>query len=484
MPRAGTLPLVLTGVFVTILDFFIVNVAIPSTQQDLNAGPTAIEWVVAGYGLAYGSGLILGSRLGDIHGRRRMFMLGLALFTVASVACGVAPDARTLVAARIAQGMAAALLAPQVLAIIRTAYTGAAQARAVGAYALTMGLAAVFGQLIGGVLIQADLFGMGWRACFLINVPIGVVVLATARRVLPESRADAATRLDLVGTALIMSALLATLLPLIEGREQGWPLWTWFSFAATPVLLAAYAARRHASPVVDTALFRERAFTVGLFANLVFTMGMAAYFLVFALYMQQARDLDALQAGLIFTPLGVGYLAASQAAPRLAARHGRQVIGAGAALRVVALTGLFVAVGADAALGWMVPLLLADGFGMGLALAPIMGTVLAGVSPRHAGSAAGVLTTAQQVGGALGVGIVGVVFYGAADDIPRAFQHSLIYLVAVTAVLGALVQLLPSPRKGTPITEPTPAAPTPTVAAGAAARSGRPASTTRQGGDS
>ncbi|HSA50204.1 MAG TPA: MFS transporter [Yinghuangia sp.] len=472
MPRAGTLPLVLTGVFVTILDFFIVNVAIPSTQQDLDAGPTAIEWVVAGYGLAYGSGLILGSRLGDIHGRRRMFTLGLALFTAASVACGLAPDARTLVAARIAQGIAAALLAPQVLAIIRTVYAGAAQARAIGAYALTMGLAAVFGQLIGGALIQADLFGMGWRACFLINVPIGVVALAAAKRVLPESRADTAPRLDLVGTVLIILALTATLLPLIEGREQGWPLWAWFSFVASALLLAGYAVRRHESPIVDTALFRERAFTVGLFANLVFTMGMAAYFLVFALYMQQARDLDALQAGLIFTPIGAGYLAASRAAPRLAARHGRQVVAAGAVLRVLALGGLLTAVGCDASLLWMVPALLADGFGMGLALAPIMGTVLAGVSPRHAGSAAGVLTTAQQVGGALGVGIVGVVYYGAADHgITEAFRQSLIYLIAAAAALGAIAQLLPDPRAAAPTPDPdhapsTEAAPEPQPAAG------------------
>ncbi|GAA4221129.1 EmrB/QacA subfamily drug resistance transporter [Streptosporangium album] len=444
MPRAGTLPTVLTGVFITILDFFIVNVAIPTVQRDLHAGAAAIEWVVAGYGLAYGSGLVLGGRLGDIFGRRRMFAIGLVLFTLASVACGLAPDAATLVAARVAQGAAAALLSPQVLAILRTAYSGPAQVKAINAYALTMGLAAVFGQLVGGVLIQADLFGLGWRVCFLINVPIGVAALVMTGRVVPESRPGGAVRLDLGGTALVTLALVATLLPLIEGREQGWPLWTWLSFAAAAALLLAYGRRRHESPLIDLTLFRERAFTAGLLTQLAFTMGMAAYFLIFALYAQEGRGLDALQAGLIFAPIGAGYLAGSLLAPRLMARLGRQVIAFGGLTRALGLTVLLVTVAWDGPVGWLVPALLVDGFGMGLAFAPIMGTVLARVAPHHAGAAAGVLTTAQQVGAALGVGIIGIVFYGGLPGgVTQAFQHGLVYLIAVTLVIAGLVQLLP-----------------------------------------
>ncbi|MEU4576542.1 MFS transporter [Nonomuraea sp. NPDC023979] len=441
----------LTGVFVTILDFFIVNVAIPAIQRDLHAGAAEVEWIVAGYGLAYGSGLILGGRLGDLFGRRRVFAIGLALFTLASLACGLAPDAATLIAARVAQGLAAAALTPQVLAILRTAYSGAAQARALNAYALTMGLAAVFGQLIGGVLIQADLFGLGWRACFLINVPIGVAALALTRAVVPESRAGTAARLDLGGAALVTGALVATLLPLIEGREQGWPLWTWLSPFVALALFTAYGRRRHASPLIDLALFRERAFTAGLLTQLAFTMGMAAYFLIFALYVQGAAGLDALEAGLVFTPIGLGYLAASRLAPRFVARLGRQAIAAGGLTRAVALTVLLAAVAAQAPLGWLVPILAVDGFGMGLALAPIMGTVLAGVAPRHAGSAAGVLTTVQQVGAALGVGIVGIVFYGGlAGGVSQAFQHGLIYVIAVALAVAGLVQLLPRPQRARP----------------------------------
>ncbi|MEU1437495.1 MFS transporter [Streptomyces sp. NPDC005786] len=458
MPRSGTLPTVLTGVFITTLDFFIVNVAVPSTQHDLHAGPTAIEWVVAGYALAYGSGLILGGRLGDIHGRRRMFMLGTALFTLTSLVCGFAPDASTLVVARVAQGAAAALLSPQVLAIVRTAYEGPERLRAIHAYALTMGLAAVFGQLIGGVLIRADLFGLGWRACFLLNVPIGIAVLAVARRVIPESRAADAVRLDLAGAALVTTALAATLLPLIEGREQGWPAWTWASFAASAALLAAFARRRPPhSPLIDPALFRQRGFTAGLFTHLAFTMGMASYFLVFALYVQQGRGLDALGAGLVFIPIGAGYLAASLLAPRLTARLGRQVIAVGGLTRALGLAALLLLVVREAGVAWFVPALLTDGIGMGLALGPIMTTVLAGVSQHHAGSAASALTTAQQVGGALGVGAVGVVYYGSlADGVPTAFRHGLIYLIVIALVLTALAQLLPrGVRRGSPVTSST-----------------------------
>ncbi|MEV8636135.1 MFS transporter [Streptosporangium sp. NPDC051023] len=434
----------LTGVFITILDFFIVNVAIPTTQRDLHAGSAAIEWVVAGYGLAYGSGLVLGGRLGDVFGRRRMFALGLALFTLASIACGLAPDAATLVTARVAQGAAAAVLSPQVLAVIRTAYSGPAQAKAINAYALTMGMAAVFGQLIGGVLIQADLFGLGWRACFLINVPIGAAALFMTWRAVPESRAAGAVRLDLGGAALVTLALVATLLPLIEGREQGWPLWTWLSFAFAAALFLAYGRRGHESPLLDLALFRERAFTAGLLTNLAFTMGMAAYFLIFALYTQQGRGLDALQAGLIFTPIGAGYLAASLLASRLVARFGRQVIAVGGLTRAFGLAVLLVAVTWDVPIGWLVPVLVVDGIGMGLALAPIMGTVLARVAPHHTGAAAGALTTTQQVGGALGVAIVGIVFYGnLSGGVADAFRHGLIYLIVITLAIAGLVQLLP-----------------------------------------
>ncbi len=440
-PGAATLPVLLTGVFMPVLDFFIVNVAIPDTQRSLRAGPTAVQWIVAGYGLAYAAGLITGGRLGDLYGRRRMFAAGLVVFTVASAGCGLAPTAGTLVAARVVQGVSAAVLAPQVLALIRTVYEGAAQARAIAAYGLALGIASVFGQLIGGALIEG---GLSWRACFLINVPVGLAALALTRRTVPPVSRTPGARLDPAGTVLITLVLVAVVLPLIEGRAQGWPAWTWVCFAAAPLLLTAYARRRHPAPLIDLGIFRERSFTAGVLATVAFMMGMAGYFLIFALFTQEGRGLDPLQAGLLFTPMGVGYMATSLAGPRLSARLGRRVIALGGLTRIAGLALMLVTLAAAGSALWLIPALLVDGAGMGLALAPLAGVVLSGVSARHAGLAAGVLATAQQVGGAIGVALVGIVFFGGvAGGYTHAFRLGVVYVMAVAAVLTLLCRFLP-----------------------------------------
>ncbi|MEO9176448.1 MAG: MFS transporter, partial [Gaiellales bacterium] len=230
------LALLLTAPFMVVLDFFIVNVAIPSLSVNLHAGPTVIEWIVAGYGLTTAIGLVAAGRLGDRVGRRSVFWAGMLLFTLASGACGVAPGGGTLVAARLVQGLGAALVTPQVLSIVSVAFEGKERARAFGIYGITLGLAAVLGQLIGGLLIQADILGLGWRACFLINLPIGLVALVLVPRLVPESRVEGAGRLDLVGMGIITLGLAAIVLPLIEGRAQGWPAWTWACLAVSPVI--------------------------------------------------------------------------------------------------------------------------------------------------------------------------------------------------------------------------------------------------------
>src|SRR4051812_30379677 len=236
------LAVLMAATFVFVLDFFIVNVAIPSTQADLQASDGEIQLVVTGYAIALACGLIVGGRLGDLIGRRRALMLGLALFTAASAACGAAGTPAVLIAGRIAQGAGAALFSPQILAIIGVTYQGDERVRAVTLYGLVLGLGAVSGQLIGGLLIQFDVLGLGWRSCYLVNLPIGVLALALAPRVLPESRAAARTRLDVGGAVLVAAALVAVVLPLVEGRERGWPLWTWLCLAAAAPLLAAFAA--------------------------------------------------------------------------------------------------------------------------------------------------------------------------------------------------------------------------------------------------
>ena len=326
--RWAPLPVVLAGTFMVVLDFFVVNVALPSMQSDLHASDGAIEWVVAGYALTSAVLLITAGRLGDQYGRRNVFSAGLALFTLASAVCGVAATAEMLVGARLLQGAAAAILMPNVLSIIGVAYTGADRARALTAYGLVMGLAAAGGQLIGGLLVQADIAGLGWRSCFLINIPIGLAALALAPAVVPESRNEQASRLDVTGTLLVTVGLTAVVLPLVEGRQHGWPAWTWISLATAPVLLGAFVTHqrrlgaRGGTPMLDTTLFAQRSFSAGLLTQFTFWGGQASFFLVLALYLQAGRGLSAMTAGLVFTILAASYLAASMASEGLVARFG------------------------------------------------------------------------------------------------------------------------------------------------------------------
>jgi len=460
--RWGTLLVVLAGVFMTTLDFFIVNVAIPSVQRDLGAGAGAIEWTVAGFSLAIASGVITAGRLGDRFGRRRLYGIGLALFTLASLACGVAPTAGSLVAGRIAQGLSAALMAPQALAILGTAFAGHARARAFSAYGLSMGLAAVFGQLIGGLLIRADVLGLGWRSCFLINVPVGVLALAALRRTVPPSAGTGRARLDLAGMVLVTAALVATVLPLISGQSAGWPLWTVLSFVAAALLYGAFVGyqwrlgSRGGSPLIELDLFRERAFSAGLVAQLVFWMGQGSFFLVFALYLQQGHRLDALNSGLVFAAIGGGYLVTSTLSHRFVARLGRQAVALGTlvmAAGLVLLSETVRHIGVTGPVVDLTPALAVDGAGMGMALAPLVSIVLARVRPEHAGAASGVLSTAMQVGGALGVAVVGLVFYrflGPTLDYAHAFRAAIAVLVVVALAVAATVQLLPRGAQAEP----------------------------------
>jgi EmrB/QacA subfamily drug resistance transporter len=445
----GPLFVVLAGTFMTFLDFFIVNVALPSIQRDLHAGPAAVQLVVAGYGLTFAAGMITGGRLGDLYGRRRMFMIGLALFTVTSAACGLAPNATFLVVARVLQGGAGAMMTPQVLAIIGTVYTGERRARAFATYGMVMGIAGVLGQLLGGLLIQADIAGSSWRGIFLINVPVGIAGLLLAGRVVPESRGER-SQLDLAGTALATLGLAAIILPLAEGQQHGWPLWTWLSLAAGPVLLVAFAAqqarrkRAARAPLVDLTLFRNRAFGVGSLAGLTYALVPPSFFFVLALYLQDGRGLSALFSGVVFTAVGVGFFAAMLLTQAMTARLGKQILALGAV--VTAAGSVFMALTASvSSAGELLPGLAIAGFGMGMVLVPLSATVLQNVEPRQAGSGAGVLATFQQVGGALGVAVIGTLFFGAlhGGSFPHAFALSMAVLAGLTGLTAALVQLLP-----------------------------------------
>jgi EmrB/QacA subfamily drug resistance transporter len=449
----GALPVLMAGTFMIVLDFFIVNVALPSIQADLGASASAIEWVVAGYALTFATFLITGARLGDRIGRRRTFCLGLLLFTLASAICGLAPDPDVLIAARLVQGVAGALISPQVLAIVGVEYQGAERIRAITVYGMVMGLAAATAQLIGGVLMQADLYGLGWRAVFLINLPIGAIALVLAPRLIPESRSGESRGLDLLGTALLIAGLIGLLLPLVEGRQQSWPAWAISSLIASPLLLGAFGVQQWrqtchgGSPLLDLTLFRQSAFSTGLLTQFAFWCGQASFFLVLALYLQEGRGLDPLHAGLVFTILATAYLVTSLRAPKLTLRYGRNLL-AVAALTLAAGHAL-LALGADMSstdrsIVWLLPGLILVGAGMGLGITPLVSTVMAGVDASKAGSVLGLLSTMQQLGNAVGVAITGLVFFGALQfGSTIAFELSAAQLCGLLVMVAALTRILP-----------------------------------------
>jgi EmrB/QacA subfamily drug resistance transporter len=448
----AALPVLLAGAFMVVLDFFIVNVALPSIATDLHAGDSSLEWVVAGYGLTFAAFLITAGRLGDAIGRRRMYAVGLTLFTLSSAACGLAPSPTTLVAARIAQGLAGGVLMPQVLAIVGVTYRGPDYVRALSIYGVVLGLAAVGGQVIGGVLVETDLLGLGWRSCFLINVPIGIAALILGPRLVPESRSDQSKRIDYAGAALLAAGLTSVLLPLIEGRQHGWPTWTWISLGVAPLIVGAFLRRQQrlgrngGDPLLDLRLFEERAFSAGLATQLFLAGAQASFFVFFALYLQMGRGLGALQAGLVFTILALAYVVTSGPAPGLTARFGRAVVVAGGVALTLGLAALALAVegiGTTGSLLALVPGLLLVGAGIGLCFTPLTSMVLKHVDPARAGSAAGAMSTTQQVGYSLGVAITGVVYFGAGPDIGHAFQLSLLQLAAVAAAIVVVARLLP-----------------------------------------
>jgi MFS family permease len=343
------------------------------------------------------------------------------------------------------QGAAGALLTPQVLAILGTVYEGPRRTRAFAAYGFAMGIAGVLGQLVGGALIQADLFGLGWRMIFLINVPVGLVALLFVRGTVPESHGSSA-RLDLAGTLIGTAAVTALILPLVEGREHGWPAWTWLSLALAPVLgvtFVTHQGRRTAAgrpTLVELGLFRVRSFSIGSMTAMTFAVVPPSFFFVLALYLQQGRGYTALFSGTVFAAVGAGYFAAMLAAEQLAQRWGHQVLAAGAL--VVGAGCVVLADLAHAGSAWtLAPGLALTGFGIGLVLVPVSAMALAGVHPEHAGAAAGILATAQQIGGALGVALIGTVFFGS-GQVAHAFTVSLWVLAALTLTAAALAQLL------------------------------------------
>ncbi|MFG3437923.1 MFS transporter [Nonomuraea sp. NPDC047897] len=430
---AVVLTAILAASFMELLDATIVSVAAPAIAHDLGAGEAAIQWMMAGYTLAVGAGLITGGRLGDSYGRRRVFLLGLAAFMLASAGCGLAPNPGALVGMRVVQGLAGGLMIPQVFGIIRASFEPAARAKALGAYGAVLGMASVAGPLLGGILVETDLFGLGWRAIFWVNVPIALIALAVGARALPESHAPGRSRLDLTGALLAAVAAVLLLLPLMQGREWGWPWWGFAILALSVPVAALFLARQKrlaahgAQPILDPALLRVRAFAGGLAVSLLFFGAIGSFFLLLSLYLQLGAGYTALDTGLVILPYAIGSLVTSGIGVQFAHRFGRVLLAGGALTLAVSQVVLLLVLGdgTEPAYWSLAAPLFLGGLGLGLTAPSLINVILAGVPVRDAGAAGGVLTTVTQIGNALGVAVLGVVFFTRLDDSLAAGAASL-----------------------------------------------------------
>ncbi len=440
--RWMALVVLLTGTLLPPLDFFIVNVALPAIREDLRASPGVSQLVVSVYATAYAVTLVLGGRLGDLFGRKRAFLVGMVGFGVASGVCGLAPSAEVLVAGRLLQGISAAVMAPQSLAFIHALFQASEKNRALSWYGATFGLASAAGQLLGGVLVAASPWGLGWRSVFLVNLPVIAVAIPAALILLPERKASNPGRLDLAGAALLALGLLALVVPLIEGRERAWPLWSLGALALSPLLLMAFwryqkaCERTGASPLISPTALSSRALRRTLLATLFF-YALAAFFLIFSVYQQAGLHHGPLAAGVAILPVGVGLLLGALSGPRVARRLHARTAACAMSLEAAGLTiaAVLVAVSQPA---WLpIPLLLI-GVGQGVAHPALVRLNVDQVEAQWAGLAAGVVSAVLQISAALSVALVGGVFFSMVPDgaSPQDVTHG--FAVASLLIAGSL----------------------------------------------
>jgi MFS family permease len=414
--RWQVLAVVVAAQFVFVVDAFIVNVAIPSIRLSLHATQGEMQAVIAVYQIAYATVVITGGRLGDIHGRRRVFILGIISFAVASLWCGLSSSGAELVAARLAQGASAALMVPQVLATIHTLFPDAARNKAFAIFGIALGLGGAAGFALGGWLVTIDLAGLGWRTVFLVNLPICAAIAIAAHRLMPRVIRRAEIRLDIPGAVLLFLALSALIGPVMAGHDLGWPVWLWAVMATGGILLPLFLrleqaiARRGGMPLIDLALLDDTVFLRGLATVFAFQFGNIAFYLVITLFLQGQLGFSPLAGGLAVVPLALAFTIASRLAGPWVGRYGIRVLMLGCAIQsagIVALAGV-VACLPDPAIWLLVAVLTLFGFGQGLVMAPLSGLVLLTVRPTHAGSGAGMLNTVHQAAGATGVSVVGM----------------------------------------------------------------------------
>jgi EmrB/QacA subfamily drug resistance transporter len=452
------LPVVLIAMFMAGFDIWAVNVAAPSLQRDLHVSDAALQLIVGGYAFMYATGMVTGGRLGDLFGYRRLFLIGVVSFVVASLLCGVSQTPGELVAARLVQGLTGAIMVPQVVALITAAFPPRERSRALAWYGATMGFGFVSGQILGGGLIQSNVLGLSWRAIFLVNVPVGIIAVAIASFVVAPARGQRRPRLDPVGAVAISVSLALALVPLTLGRDEGWPAWTWLCLAAAIPALALTLAwerrltARGGEPLLDLHLFRDRAFSAGLLLNFVVIFFFGSFMFVLTLLLQSGLGNSPLHAGIDNLPLAVMFMGFCLLGPQLNARLGARSITVGTAISAVGAV-IFALIGAHYGghlTGWDTAIATTFiGVGQGMTVPSLMSGVLAHIHPTRAGAAAGVLTTTQQFAIASGVALIGAIFYGALGTAPTraAFVSSAVVIfwvdLGLLVTAAALTFLLP-----------------------------------------
>jgi MFS family permease len=464
--RWRALPVLLIGSFLAFLDTFIVNIALPSIQADLHATPAQLQFVVAAYGIGFGVCLITGGRLGDIFGRKRVFLLGITGFTLASLLCGLAPTSAMLIAFRAIQAVCAATVTPQVLAIIRVEFAETERPIAIGLYGGSTGLAAIVAQLLGGMLVSLNLFGWSWRLIFLINAPVSLIAIVMVSRTLRESKASHRATLDLVGVALASLTSFLLLFPIVQGREAGWPAW---SFAMLAVVVPAVTAfilyerhviRQQRTPLIALHLLGIPTLRLGLAVSVVFFSSAGVFFFVLTVFFQAGLRYSAFRAGLMFLPFAIGFSALAIVSGPIANRIGPWIINFGTLLMatslfcIIAIARLGTAPIADERL--LIPIFLVYGIGQGLTQPSLINTVIgsSGVTGEDAGSAVGLFLTTAQSMIALGIAAIGGVFFSWLGTAPTTMT----YLAALSAALscnlvpqiGTFLLALLLPRRARP----------------------------------
>jgi EmrB/QacA subfamily drug resistance transporter len=442
-----------------LIDLTVVNVALPSIRGDLGASGTQLEWIVSAYMLGFAATLIVSGSFGDLLGRKRIFCAGIVGFGVASLAAGLAQTPGQLIGARVVQGLAAAAMTPQVLGTFRAMFPSAERGKAFGMYGAILGFASAFGLILGGVLTDADLFGWGWRTVFLINIPIAVAALVASIRIVPETYDPQAGRPDATGALLLSAAVVAIVYPLLEGRSVGWPVWIWLILAIGVlglVVLGVIEERRQhgrVAPLLRTRLLRIPAFSAGLVVQLLFSAAMQGFFVAFTIWLQTGRHFSPLGAGLTALAFSIGSFVLAPIAVPLAQRHGRRVLSLGGVLMAAGTVAVGWGAGhvGDGGHAWpILPGLAISGAGLSLLIIPLANVVLAAVPHAVAGGAGGQFTTAQQLGGALGIAVVGTVFFSALEShgFTDAFRAIVPVVAGLFVLAAALTFLLPRTAVG------------------------------------